>query len=263
MSRFVMECRTLNYNQNMNSGQILQAYQQAEHRLFLLDYDGVLTPIVRRPELAKPSNEVRELLRTLGSDPRNECVIISGRKHEELEQWLGDLPLSFVAEHGLWQKTGHEWSLTSTIDTHWKDGVRAVMQEFALRLPGALIEEKYAALAFHYREADPHQAEQIVKQLTDKLRAVLGSDLSLLEGKKVIEVLVNGITKGQAAQPWLNRNDWDFVMAAGDDVTDESLFRVLLPTAYSFKIGEGPTAARHTIKSQAAFIGFLNRFIEK
>lgn len=258
-----MECRTLNYNQNMDSGQIIQAYRKANRRLFLLDYDGVLTPIVQRPELAKPDDEIRKLLRALGDDRRNKCVIISGRKHEELEQWLGDLPVSFVAEHGLWQKTGPKWSLTSIIDTGWKDSIRTVMQEYAARLPGALIEEKYAALVFHYREVDSRQAEPAIKQLGRELRATMGQDLSLLEGKKVIEVLVKGVDKGQAAEQWLRRDDWDFVMAAGDDVTDENMFKVLPAEAHSFKVGAGATAARYAIKSQPVFISFLNHFIEK
>ena len=247
----------------MDNGQIIASYHQAKRRLLLLDYDGVLTPIVQRPELAKPSDEIRRILRELGNDSRNKCVIISGRKHEELEQWLGDLPLSFVAEHGLWQKTHSEWALASDVKIDWKDSIRELMQKYALRLPGALIEEKYAALVFHYREANQIEAQKVVMRLTDELEAVIGADLSLLEGKKVVEVLIKGINKGEAARLWLQREKWDFIMAAGDDVTDEAMFKALPSDAYSFKIGQGTTAAREVMKSQAAFISFLSRFIEK
>lgn len=247
----------------MDGGQIIRSYHRARRRLFLLDYDGVLAPIVERPELAKPSGTVLQLLRSLGEDPRNTCVIISGRKHEELEQWFGSLPLSFVAEHGLWQKGAGDWSLLSNVDVSWKPTVRKLMEEYILQLSGAFIEEKYASLVFHYREADQRQADGVVEQLVRTLRPVLGNDLSLLDGKKVVEVLVKGVSKGQAAESWLKREPWDFIMAAGDDVTDESLFAVLPSQAYSFKIGVGQTAARYTIDSQSSFIGFLNRFSEK
>ena len=137
------------------------------------------------------------------------------------------------------------------------------MRKFASELPGALIEEKYAALVFHYRQADPQRADRITKQLIDELSSVLGPELTLLEGKKVIEVMVKGISKGQAAKIWLEREDWDFIMAAGDDVTDESMFKALPSMAHSFKVGSGATAARYSMGSQSEFIGFLKRFGEK
>ena len=75
-------------------------YHQSKKRLILLDYDGTLQPIVRHPEDAKPSRKILNALERLGSDKRNEVVIISGRDKPTLETWLGHLPVTLVAEHG-------------------------------------------------------------------------------------------------------------------------------------------------------------------
>ena len=81
---------------------LIQAYQAAGRRALLLDYDGTLVPFVEDPKLARPDAELMDLLRGLGASDGNEVVIISGRPRRDLEEWFGQLPVSLVAEHGVW-----------------------------------------------------------------------------------------------------------------------------------------------------------------
>ena len=74
-------------------------------------------------------------------------------------------------------------------------------------------------------------------------------DLQVLEGSKVIEVKNAGVHKGRAAQRWLRKEKWDFLLAIGDDWTDEDLFKALPESAYSIKVGFASSAARHNLKS--------------
>jgi trehalose 6-phosphate synthase/phosphatase len=66
-----------------------------------------------------------------------------------------------------------------------------------------------------------------------------------------------GINKGRAAQRWISRQGWDFLLGMGDDWTDEDTFSVLPPTAWSIKIGFGTSAARFSLSSPGEAVSLL------
>ena len=92
-----------------DQNEIKTLYDQAKKRLILLDYDGTLTAFKNHPEDAAPTPALRDLLQRFCSDSRNHVTINSGRDHYTLEKWLGDLPLSFAAEHGAFYKEKGAW----------------------------------------------------------------------------------------------------------------------------------------------------------
>src|SRR6059036_3971213 len=96
------------------------------------------------------------------------------------------------------------------------------------RLPGAFVEEKSYSLAWHYRLADPEQSEQMSRELMDDLREFTANiDVQVLQGAKVVEVRNAGVNKGAAALHWLAPETPDFILAIGDDWTDEDMFSVM------------------------------------
>lgn len=222
------------------------AYRQAHKRLLLLDYDGTLAELRLTPAEAKPTPELLAVLNKLARDGRNTVVVVSGRRHEELEEWLGGLPVSFAAEHGLLVRDhGQQWNLTKEIDTTWKASVTAVMQPYVAKTDGSLIEDKTNSLVWHYRNArNQDEATATEKQLAAELQP-LGEQfgLRIMLGSKIVEVQPLGTTKGLAAKHWLGRREWDFVLAAGDDKTDEDMFKAMPTGAYTVKVGSGDTAA--------------------
>jgi trehalose 6-phosphate synthase/phosphatase len=240
---------------------ILESYANSTKRLFLLDYDGTLVNIMPTPPEAKPSADILTVLQRLAEDKQNTVVIISGRDHETLDAWLGDLPLSFVAEHGLFYKEpGQKWTSTTTVDTSWKPAVRQLMETYTKRLDGTFIEEKTNALGWHYRTApDTAEAEGFQKELSAKLEPLAASlGLRIIYGTKVYEVHPVGFHKGMAAKQFLERAPWDFVLAAGDDTTDEDLFKAMPTSAFSIKVRPGPTAARMRLETPADMLELLN-----
>ena len=243
----------------MKNAAIIDAYKGAKKRLLLLDYDGVLAPIMPLPEQAAPTGELYGLLEKLTADPRNTCVIVSGRPHETLDDWLGHLPLAFAAEHGLWRREPKgDWEFALTVATEWKPAIRAVMERHKALLEGSFIEEKHAGVGFHYRTATSKDARKIVEELIRELGTLVDDfSLKLLDGKKVVEVIPSGVDKGAAAAFWLDSKDWDFILGAGDDVTDEALFEILPSSAYAIKVGDGMTAASIVIPSQPEFMQLL------
>jgi len=232
---------------------LVSRYADAKRRLLLLDYDGTLAPIVDRPERAKPSAAIIEILSALTSDEKNSLVIISGRDRETLDAWLSDLPIAFVAEHGAWikEQPNGVWEMIEPLSDDWKADIRPIFDLFTDRTPRSFVEEKKFSLVWHYRNVTSELANDRVRELVDELTGLTaGMNLQVLEGKKVVEVKNSGINKGRAAQRWLGIDGYDFIMAAGDDWTDEDLFAALPEDACSIRIGLVATQAAYNLKRQ-------------
>ena len=234
--------------------ELIQQHRSAKRRALLLDYDGTLVTFAAAPWLAHPDAELLELLTALGSDPANEVAIVSGRPRHTLENWFGKLPISLIAEHGVWLRNKNsDWRILKPMTNDWKERVRPILQLFVDRLPGALLEEKEYSLAWHYRRADLDQASLRAKELLDDLTGFTRNiDVQVFEGNKVIEVRNAGINKGAAALEWLSAQTPEFILGIGDDWTDEDLFRALPPTAFSVRVGMASTTARFYLGNPAA-----------
>lgn len=243
---------------------LIRDYRSATRRALLLDYDGTLVPFADTPKQAVPDNELLEMLSGLAADPANALAIVSGRMRSDLDGWFGHLPITLVAEHGVWLKpAGAEWRQLRTLTKAWKEQVRPILQLYIDHLPGAQLEEKEFSLALHYRQADPEHAFLRTKELLDDLADYTRNiDIQVLEGNKVIEVRNTGVTKGTGALEWLKNYAADFVLAIGDDWTDEDLFRALPPTAYSVRVGLANTAARFHLATHTAVRRILRDLVE-
>ena len=226
-------------------------YYYSKNRLIFLDYDGTLVSFAKTPDKAMPDEQLLNLLRALSKSPRNEVVIISGRDKKTLQEWFGDLNLALVAEHGAWFRPRNKsWETIEPLIVDWKKDIHPILEVFMDRTPGSLIEEKEFSLVWHYRKVDQSLAQIRSRELVDTLVYLTANlNLQILEGSKVIEIKNSGINKGRAALQWISKNIWDFILAIGDDWTDEELFKVLPEKAYSIKVGFSSTTAKFNIKS--------------
>ena len=238
---------------------IVNDYRRSNTRLIFLDYDGTLVPFAATPEEAKPDVELLTLLTFLAHDTKNEVVIISGRNKEALGDFFKDTNIGLVAEHGAWirDKTGR-WTTTGNFNTEWKDIMKPILNRYKQRTPGALVEEKDFSLVWHYRKADPELAWVRVSELKETLYFLTANlEVEVAEGNKIVEVKNAGINKGQAAMNWISKKKWGFILAVGDDLTDEDLFRELPDDAYSIKVGLAPSRAKLRFKTQSEVLPFL------
>jgi len=244
-------------------GELVSDFLQSKRRLLLLDYDGTLVSFTGRPAWARPSDEVITLLQELAEDPRNQVVLISGREKDSIDEWFGSMNIGLVAEHGVWIKDkGAEWEQTLTLDNDWREEVRPILELWVDRTPGSFIEEKGFSLAWHHRRSNPSLGEVRTRELVKELlRLTANLNLQVLEGSRVVEVKDSGVNKGQSASRWLSRDKWDFILAAGDDLTDEDIFKVLPPTAWSIKIGFGASGARFCLGSPTQVRALLKEMI--
>lgn len=241
--------------------ELTESYRKGRNRLVLLDYDGTLVPFADRPEKAVPSQGVLQLLEKLSRDQSNEVIVISGRDRNTLTDWFGSLNIGLIAGHGAWIKeSSGEVHLPELLSSDWKKDILPLLELYADRTPGSLIEEKPHSLVWHYRKAEPLLGSLRANELKDDLVYLTSNlGLSVVEGNKVVEIKDAAINKGRAAQHWLLEQKWDFIIAIGDDKTDEDLFEVLPSTAYSIKVGVGPTKARFNILSQREVLPLLGK----
>jgi trehalose 6-phosphate synthase/phosphatase len=234
----------------LNRPLLLDHYRQAKRRLFLFDYDGTLTGIVKDPAAAIPSAKLMKILDLLSQDPKNQIWIISGRDQEFLEKWLGSKnpKLGLSAEHGCFMKDiNSSWvNLAAEFDMSWQAKVEEIFNKYTDRTPGSNIEKKKVALTWHYRRADPElgdfQAEQLIKELNETVAKEY--DVEVMSGKANVEVRPSFVNKGEIVKrlvltkhgaPQLhnvnvdelnNQHDDlpDLITCIGDDKTDEDMF---------------------------------------
>jgi trehalose 6-phosphate synthase/phosphatase len=238
-------------------------FQESDKALLLLDYDGTLVPFSPKPAEAMPGAKLLRLLEKFTKNPGNEVVLISGRDKDTLEGWFGGLNVGLVAEHGVWIKEkGGGWETIETLTSEWKEEVYPILESWVDRTPGSFIEEKEFSLVWHYRKADPRLGELRARELINNVSNTIANlNLQVLEGSKVVEVKNTGINKGRAALRWISREKWDFILALGDDWTDEDTFKALPSTAWSIKVGFGASAARFSLSSSSKATSLLRKMV--
>ncbi|KAF9917418.1 threalose-6-phosphate phosphatase, partial [Lobosporangium transversale] len=213
---------------------IIDQYHKAKKRLLMFDYDGTLTPIRKTPGAAVPQEHMLKALSALAADPKNIVWIISGRDQQVLEEWLGHVEgLGFSAEHGSFmrQPGSTKWSnLTETLDMSWKNDVTEIFAYYTERTQGSFIEHKRSSITWHYRMADPEFGAFQAKECQNHLENAVLSKLpvEILVGKKNLEARPTIVNKGEIVKRLLSQHpDVEFVLCAGDDKTDEDMFRAM------------------------------------
>ncbi|WP_339924678.1 bifunctional alpha,alpha-trehalose-phosphate synthase (UDP-forming)/trehalose-phosphatase [uncultured Cyclobacterium sp.] len=239
--------------------QMKLAFKEAKKPLLFLDYDGTLVGFKGRPQDAFPDEELKSLVAALSE--RCQTVIISGRDKETLGEWFKGQKVDMIAEHGVWLKRKdqeEDWILYAEVDDSWKEDIRKVMEYYVLRTPGALIEEKHHSLVWHYRKVESGLGDLRMRELFSHLKYMArGHNLQVLEGNKVLEIKRPDINKGRAATAMMKGEEYDFIMALGDDWTDEDTFKAMPKNAYTIRVGYTYTQANYNIKNPAEVRGLL------
>ena len=242
------------------SKKIVTDYLKAERRILFIDYDGTLVPFEKFPEQAIIDEDTLEIIKNLSQDPKNRIVIISGRDKVFLERQFMGVNVTLVAEHGYFIKErDRNWISTVQTNDHWKEKVFPIMNQYVNRCNGTFIEEKTGSIAWHYRNADSDFAQLRLHELRDDLADIIHhkTDFEILEGHQVLEVKSGKYDKGQAANALIFNQNFDFILAAGDDKTDEFLFEALPDFAYTIRVGLSSSIAKYNIKDVYTLIKLL------
>ncbi len=227
---------------------LTQSYKKASKRLLLLDYDGTLVNFQNEPSEAKPDQALYDDLDKLIKQKGTKVVIISGRDKHTLGEWFGGRGIELVSEHGVWWWKNGGWKLNERVSDDWKSEIRPILENLVARTPGSFIEEKDFTLAWHYRRIDKELGAKRVREIRDGLIYLTANhNLQVLEGNKVVEIRNAGVNKGKSAAAWVHKREWDFMLAIGDDHTDEDTFKAMPADAYTIKVGLARTHARFKV----------------
>ncbi|MEP7204857.1 MAG: bifunctional alpha,alpha-trehalose-phosphate synthase (UDP-forming)/trehalose-phosphatase [Candidatus Saccharibacteria bacterium] len=244
---------------------LLSDYQRASQRLILLDYDGTLKGFSSSPheKHSRPTAEVKKLLNSLTKDNRNTVIIISGRPRNTLETYFeNNLELGLVAEHGGWVFDAGGWIKSSLTAKKWKKTIKPILEQFVTRTPGSELEEKDFSFVWHYRRVLPELADVRKTELKRRLDAALETDeIGVFDGQKIIEIKPKRMNKGVIVSDLLAKRDWDFVLAAGDDYTDEDMFEALPDGAYTVHVGRQSTVARFQVDDVSDVLALIESML--
>jgi trehalose 6-phosphate synthase/phosphatase len=247
---------------------LVEEFGRARARLILLDYDGTIAPYASLPQNAVPTPALLNLMQRLGQDKRSVTAIVSGRAKVDLERWFGGIAnLWLAAEHGavlrspltqLWEEPA-----PGTSDV-WKQRVYPILEHYVDRTPGSFIEEKEFSLVWHYRMADPEFGDWLANDLIANLEHMLAdSPVKPVKGQKTVEVKLVWANKMQVCSRFLtNGQDFDFIMAAGDDATDEDMFCQLPLRAWTIHVGRDQSRAKYFVVGPKEMVGLLAKLVE-
>jgi len=222
--------------------------------VFFFDYDGTLTPIVGRPELAVISDDMKKIVEEISR--KYTTAIVSGRARRNVEDLLGIDGLIYAGNHGF-DIAGPGISMVYPGAESTMSQVKKITGDLSEELegiPGLIIEKKKFSVAVHYRQVDGKEVPGIKKTVE---KAIAGNKkLRMMIGKMVFEVLpAIDWDKGKAVR-WVMEIlglSWEAasVIYIGDDTTDEDAFRIMRTrgTGIVVTMENNPSSADFCVKT--------------
>lgn len=208
-----------------------------------LDLDGTIVEIVEHPDAARVAPETLRLLEALREKSQNAVAVISGRELVVIDRLLHPLKLPAAGVHGLERRdaTGM-MHLSAPLDLQ---PITFVLEKNIGDESGVVVEKKSGAVAVHYRLRPDLERRccKVVEELVGQR-----ADLRILHGKMVIEIIQNGLNKGDVINAFLSERPFRgrIPVFAGDDVTDEAGFAVVNSRGgISIKVGAQKTEAQY------------------
>lgn len=219
------------------------------------DFDGCVSPIVSRPEDARPNPRSMAALEAAALAPQTHAALISGRARVDLQRLSGASEnLTLVGSHGAEFADG----FASAISPEQEALLGRIVAEFtsiSAGFPGTSVERKPASVTLHTRMASHDDAVGAL-QLAEAGPATWDG-VHVTHGKMVIELAVIETSKGHALDRLRTDLGVDAVIYLGDDVTDERAFEHLRPGDVGIKVGPGDTAAEYRIADPDAVAAVL------
>ncbi len=192
----------------------------------LFDVDGTLIDIGPSPFEVDVSDALKESLERLFELTGGAMALVSGRPIRDIDRIFAPLELPAIGGHGAEMRVA-AGPPVARIDPLPQE-LRRNLVAAATPDSGVLFEDKGYSVALHYRAA-PRQAERLRRHIAENRAAFPGERTELLLGKAMFEVKRPGIDKGEAVRELMTRRPFAgrTPVFVGDDVTDESVFRVL------------------------------------
>lgn len=215
---------------------------RSAHTFFLLDYDGTLTPIMPKPEMAKLRESTRKILEKLSKNPSFSVGIITGRRIDEIKSLVKLNNVIYAGNHGL-ELEGHDFSFTHVKAKASKrilSEIKTALQTFSKDFPGSFVEDKGVTLTYHYRLLDPKWVKTLRGEFVKRVSPWLNrKKIQIFEAKKALEVRPYIHWNKGSAVRWilLHEDPESLPIYIGDDKTDEDAFKAVNDRGFSISVG--------------------------
>mmetsp|Transcript_14784 Transcript_14784/g.27362 ORF Transcript_14784/g.27362 Transcript_14784/m.27362 type:complete len:393 (+) Transcript_14784:1775-2953(+) len=226
---------------NLEENYFIDIIKKSNNCALFLDVEGTLCETYTNNDIDTsegPSQSIIRALNNLASKTKFSIYVITGRKREILERWFANAPkVGLAAEYGSYIRHSDTttWDISYEQASKWRETAIRIIQNYVERTDGSYIEEKGSSIVFQYREADPDYGSLQAKELCSHLEILLIRHMNECEvssGLGYVEVKPKGINKGSAVLKLLEhivstKGPVDMLFAAGDDIADEEMFRML------------------------------------
>jgi len=238
----------------------------AKRILLLLDFDGTLTPIVKRPREAELSRKMEGILKFLAKKRGFEVAIISGRSLSDLKQKIKIRNITYVGNHGLEIERKRKKFIypkaSKSIPTMRE--LKRILKARLQSIKGTIVEDKRVGLAVHYRmvkNSDVPELKRTVGQIfrpfMEKRKIKIGHGKKMLEARPPIMW-----DKGKAASMLLDsfKQEKPLSFYLGDDKTDEDAFSALDGKGITVFVGKSRKSKANFFLKNVGEVGiFLKR----
>lgn len=247
----------------------------AKQVILLTDFDGTLTPIVEKPEMAFIPESTRYLLQSLANQRRIKLGVISGRALTDLKKRVNVAGIIYAGNHGF-EIEGPGLSFVNPLADEIRPFFRFLSQLLIRTLApikGVLVENKGITLSVHYRQIEHARKRDMQRAFNQVVNDVRNEGkFKVTPGKKVFELRPDiDWDKGKAISLLLQkfadgRRNGDLVpIYFGDDLTDEDGFEAIGQQGNGVTVHIGNnlrrTNASYYLKSPDEVIEFLKLFL--
>ena len=225
---------------------------------WFLDVDGTLIEFAPRPQDVVVTPRCRATLAALLRESGGALALISGRQISVLDGLFAPLHLAAAGVHGL-ERRDATGRVSAREPSPALTPVKRELEQFRIRYPDALVEDKTVSLALHFRIAP--QAADAAAELSRDIARRYGDALVLQPGSKVFEFRTPGADKGAAIAAFMDEAPFTgrTPVYVGDDATDEAGFaEVNRRDGISIRIGHGASLAKWRLSDSIALFDWIS-----
>lgn len=229
--------------------------------LLLLDFDGTLSPLAPTPKKARMPRAIRSALLNLGARPSFAVSIVTGRSVHDVKALVRSAKLYYAGNHGL-EITGPHLKFKHPRAFALRPVIKSlepiIKNEFR-KIRGVIVEDKGLTLSIHYRRVKDRHRVNFRQKMRALMKDMKMKPIRWMAGKRVWEMMpMVAWHKGRAALFLSRHLRRPFLVAVGDDNTDEDMFRSINRRGISIRVGRrSDSVAQYYLESQPDVLHFL------
>lgn len=248
--------------EKLNRAELRKRYAASNRRMLFLDYEGTLVS----QNQASTDRVVEHVIDRLAGDTKNSVAVISDRSVPALMDCFVNNRATLVAENGGFMRSPNgQWQALGDLYMMWKEPVVTALRRLAASYPGTTIAEKHFSVKWTYQNGTNNLPTNDRKQLNVAFRMLSNQfDVPMVQTDVAVEYRTTEVNKGKFAASWMNlHGPCDFIMAIGDDSTDEDLFNSIGKVYTTIRVGfVSASQAKYYIESRRDVLPLLEELIE-